>query len=53
MKRISTKLLALGISVSLCSAALSGCGGNKASTTPETQASVQTEAQASDRKSVV
>lgn len=42
MKQSCTKLLALCISVSLCSAALSGCGANSSQTTGETQALAET-----------
>lgn len=41
MRRSRTKLLALGISVSLCAAALSGCGGKDTEPATKTQESAQ------------
>lgn len=41
MRRSRTKLLALGISVSLCAAALSGCGGKDTEPAAKTQESAQ------------
>lgn len=41
MRRSRTKLLALGISISLCAAALSGCGGKDTEPAAKTQESVQ------------
>ncbi len=43
MKRLHTRLLALCIGVSLCTAALCGCGVGSTEPEAETQASVQTE----------
>ena len=41
MRRSRTKLLALGISISLCAAALSGCGGKDTEPAVKTQESAQ------------
>ena len=47
MKQMHTKLLALCISVSLCSAALAGCGAENTEPAAGTQVSTQEETQAS------
>ena len=44
MKRVHKKLTTLCISLSLCAASLAGCGASTQLSSPETQASAQTEA---------
>ena len=51
MRRSRTKLLALGISISLCAAALSGCGGKDTEPAVKTQESTQTQESADTQES--